>query len=72
MKKVQSETPARLSATARVRDGDTCAVVSGPHKGEGGTVRDIKISKTGELTITVVQPDGVSFKTLAKKVITKR
>lgn len=72
MKKVQPETPTKPSATARVRDGDTCAVVSGTHKGKVGTVRDVKTSKTGEVTITVVQPDGVRFKTLAKKVITKR
>ena len=51
-----------------VKDGDSCKVVAGTHKGKSGTVRDIHISKTGHMTITVVQENGVRFKTLAKNV----
>lgn len=49
-------------------DGAKCKVVGGTHKGKEGTVRDINTSKTGHLTITVVQPNGERFKTLAKNV----
>ena len=49
-------------------DGANCKVVGGTHKGKSGTVRDINTSKTGQVTITVVQPNGVRFKTLAKNV----
>ena len=50
-------------------DGAQCKVVGGTHAGKSGTVRDIKTSKTGHITITVVQQDGVRFKTLAKNVV---
>ena len=49
-------------------DGAQCIVVEGTHAGKSGTVRDIHKSKTGHLTITVVQKDGVRFKTLGKNV----
>ena len=39
------------------------------HKGKTGSVSDIKTSKTGHVTITVTQKDGVRFKTLAKNVV---
>ena len=52
----------------QIKDGAHCTVVDGTHKGKSGTVRDIKTSKTGHLTITVVQKDGERFKTLAKNV----
>jgi len=51
-----------------VIDGAKCKVVDGVHIGKSGTVRDIKLSKTGHVTITVVQSDGDRFKTLAKNV----
>lgn len=51
-----------------IKDGDKCKVIAGTHKGKSGTVRDLNISKTGHLTITVVQDTGVRFKTLAKNV----
>jgi ribosomal protein S4E len=51
-----------------LQDGDTCKVIGGAHAGKSGVVRDIKTSKTGAVTITVVQADGVRFKTLAKNV----
>lgn len=46
-------------------------VVSGTHAGQSGIVRDIHTSKTGAVTITVVQADGARFKTLAKNVETR-
>jgi hypothetical protein len=50
------------------RAGDHCEVVGGTHKGKSGTVRDVKLSKTGHVTITVVQDNGERFKTLARNV----
>jgi ribosomal protein S4E len=54
--------------TKKLIDGAKCKVVGGTHKGKEGTVRDINASKTGQMTITVVQPNGERFKTLAKNV----
>ena len=51
-----------------LRDGDQCTVIAGTHKGKAGTVRDIKWSKTGQVTITVVQANGERFKTLGRNV----
>lgn len=53
---------------ATVRDGDLCKVIGGSHAGKSGTVKDVNISKTGAITITVVQKNGERFKTLAKNV----
>ncbi|MBI5474194.1 MAG: KOW motif-containing protein [Ignavibacteriae bacterium] len=53
----------------KVKDGDYCEVVGGTHEGKSGIVRDINKSKTGQITITVVQQSGVRFKTLAKNVL---
>ena len=55
-------------ASSEPRDGDWCVVTGGTHRGKSGTVRDINTSKTGHVTITVVQDDGDRFKTLAKNV----
>jgi ribosomal protein S4E len=52
-----------------LKDGDHCKVVDGTHKGKSGTVRDIKRSKTGHISITVVQENGVRFKTLGRSVV---
>ena len=52
-----------------LNDGDHCSVVGGTHKGKSGTVRDVNTSKTGHVTITVVQANGERFKTLAKNVV---
>lgn len=49
-------------------DGASCKVIGGSHKGKSGIVRDINTSKGGNVTITVVQSNGVRFKTLAKNV----
>lgn len=51
-----------------ISDGAFCNVIGGTHKGKSGIVRDIHISKTGAVTITVVKADGDRFKTLAKNV----
>ncbi|MCE3230069.1 MAG: RNA-binding protein [Bacteroidetes bacterium] len=51
-----------------LKDGDQCKVVAGTHKGKSGIVRDINTSKTGNITITVVQQSGVRFKTLGRNV----
>src|SRR4051812_44342107 len=41
-----------------VKDGVGCRVVGGTHEGKEGIVRDVNTSKTGHVTITVVQADG--------------
>ncbi len=51
-----------------LKDGDFCKVIGGTHKGKSGTATNLNISKTGHLTITVVQENGARFKTLAKNV----
>jgi len=53
----------------KVTDGASCKVIAGTHKGKSGIVKDLNTSKTGHLTITVVQENGVRFKTLAKNVV---
>ena len=52
-----------------LKDGDKCRVVGRTHSGKSGIVRDINTSKTGHITITVVQKNGVRFKTLGKNVV---
>jgi len=56
------------SDLSKIKDGATCKVIGGTHKGKSGIIRDINTSKTGHVTITVVQASGVRFKTLAKNV----
>jgi ribosomal protein S4E len=53
----------------KLKDGNQCKVVGGTHAGKSGVARDINTSKTGQVTITVVQKDGVRFKTLARNVV---
>ncbi|MFL6300236.1 MAG: hypothetical protein ACJ71N_06475 [Terriglobales bacterium] len=55
-------------SVAAVKDGARCKVVGGTHAGKSGLVRDVKKSKTGHITITVVQGSGERFKTLARNV----
>lgn len=55
-------------STPKLKDGARCRVVGGVHEGKSGVVRDIKTSKTGHVTITVVQGNGDRFKTLARNV----
>ncbi|QOW10451.1 RNA-binding protein [Kaistella flava (ex Peng et al. 2021)] len=52
----------------KLKDGAKCKVIGGTHIGKAGTVRDINTSKTGSITITVLQDKGVRFKTLGKNV----
>jgi ribosomal protein S4E len=57
-----------MPAASKLKDGAFCRVVRGTHAGKSGTVHDIKTSKTGHVTITVKQKNGVRFKTLARNV----
>lgn len=52
-----------------LKDGDLCQVIKGTHRGKAGIVADLNISKTGHLTITVVQKNGDRFKTLGRNVV---
>ena len=63
MRKPKDNPPAGL------REGARCKAVGGTHAGRSGVVADIRLSKTGFTTITVVQSDGERFKTLAKNVV---
>jgi ribosomal protein S4E len=51
-----------------IKNGDKCKVIAGAHVGKTGKAIDINTSKTGAITITVVQENGERFKTLAKNV----
>jgi ribosomal protein S4E len=59
----------KTKTSPKIKDGDLCRVIGGTHAGKSGTVRDINTSKTGHITITVVQKNGVRFKTLARNVV---
>ena len=52
----------------KLKDGAKCKVIAGTHAGKSGVVRDINTSKTGAVTITVLQKNKERFKTLAKNV----
>ena len=58
----------KTQTVKKLKDGAQCKVIGGTHEGKSGTVTDIKTGKTGHVSITVVQADGVRFKTLAKNV----
>jgi ribosomal protein S4E len=62
----------KTKASENLNDGDQCLVVGGIHAGKSGIVRDINTSKTGHITITVEQLNGVRFKTLGKNVVTQK
>ena len=53
----------------QLKDGDRCRVIRGTHTGKRGIARDLNISASGHLTLTVVQADGVRFKTLGRNVV---
>lgn len=61
-----------MSNELKLKDGDECTVMAGTHAGKSGVIRDINTSKTGHITITVVQKNGVRFKTLGKNVAVTR
>ena len=65
----EQETIMTAKPTGKLKDGAKCKVIGGVHEGKSGIVRDIKTGKTGHVSITVVQPDGERFKTLAKNVV---
>ncbi len=58
----------KSSNSKKLKDGAQCKVIGGTHEGKSGTVTDIKTGKTGHVSITVIQADGIRFKTLAKNV----
>ena len=58
----------KAKPSSKLKDGAQCKVIGGTHEGKSGTVRDINTSKTGHVTITVVQANGERFKTLARNV----
>jgi ribosomal protein S4E len=58
----------KSKSTGKLKDGAKCKVIGGVHDGKSGTVTDINTSKTGHVTITVVQANGDRFKTLARNV----
>lgn len=60
------------TSQGEVSDGASCTVTGGTHAGKSGTVRDIHTSKTGHVTITVVQANGERFKTLARNVVVEQ
>ena len=55
--------------TDNIQNGVQCIVTAGTHKGKSGVVQDRNVSKTGHVTITVMQADGERFKTLARNVM---
>ncbi len=61
-----------MSEMPEVADGDYCMVIAGTHEGKSGIVQDRKTSKTGHVTITVMQDNGDRFKTLAKSVVVRK
>ena len=62
----------KAKPSGQLKDGARCQVIGGTHEGKNGTVTDIKTSKTGHVTITVIQPNGERFKTLAKNVVIEK
>jgi ribosomal protein S4E len=62
---------ANPSPSTEVSDGDYCLVVGGTHAGKSGIVQDRQTSKTGHVTITVQQDNGIRFKTLARNVVAR-
>jgi ribosomal protein S4E len=58
----------KTKSVSGLKDGASCKVIGGTHKGKSGIVRDIKTGKTGHVSITVVQANRVRFKTLARNV----
>lgn len=59
----------KSKSPGELRDGAHCQVIAGTHAGKSGTIADIKTSKSGHVTITVVQANGERFKTLARNVV---
>lgn len=49
-----------------IKEGNWCLVIKGTHKGKQGKAQDLNLSKTGHWTLTILQENGVRFKTLAR------
>jgi len=60
---------ATSASNTTLKNGAHCKVIAGTHAGKSGTVQDMNTSKTGHITITVLQANGVRFKTLGKNVV---
>ena len=58
----------QVAQIMKVKNDMACKVVAGTHAGKFGIVKDMNTSKTGAVTITVLQANGVRFKTLAKNI----
>jgi ribosomal protein S4E len=57
-----------MNTNKDLKNGAHCYVIAGTHKGKSGLIADLHLSKTGHLTLTVIQENGVRFKTLGKNV----
>lgn len=57
-----------MNTNKGLKNGVDCLVIAGTHKGKSGIIADLHTSKTGHLTLTVIQENGVRFKTLGKNV----
>lgn len=66
---VQAAAGTKDKIPGKLRDGAYCQVVGDTHAGKSGAVRNIKTGKTGHVSITVVQANGVRFKTLARNIV---
>lgn len=64
--------PDEANPSPAVSNGDYCTVVGGTHAGKSGVVEDRNVSKTGHVTVTVRQDNGIRLKTLAKNVVVQR
>ena len=62
----------KAKSPGKLKDGARCKVIGGVHAGKSGVARDINTSKTGHVTITVVQSNGDRFKTLARNVLVEK
>jgi len=52
----------------KLKNGAKAKVIAGTHIGKAGMVQDIHESKTGHITVTIVQKNGERFKTLGRNV----
>jgi len=61
--------PMVVISTPNLKGGGKCRVIGGVPKGKSGIVRDNHPSKSGYVTLAVVQRNGGRFRTLAKNVV---
>ena len=60
------------SLAVHIPESRASSNVGGTHSGKSGVVEDRKMSKTGHVTVTVRQDDGVRLKTLARNVVVQQ